>query len=152
MQQPDERRLRQNEKKWTPVLMDAGWTAWPSVFLIYQRELGLSPVHVNVLLQIARCWFEAESAPWRSKTRIAKAIGMSSKTVQRAIKELSARGYLKSKVRYDAKGGRRANAFDFSGLIEAARPYAEQRAKERGERAAEKARQDSKKPGLRAVK
>ncbi len=49
--------LKMNEKKWTPALMKAGWTVIPSVILERQKALGLDPVDVNILLQLARnCW------------------------------------------------------------------------------------------------
>ena len=33
-------RLRRNEEKWTPALMDAGWTVIPSIILERQQALG----------------------------------------------------------------------------------------------------------------
>ena len=50
-------RLRRNEKKWTPTLMNAGWTVIPSIILERQQALGLDPVDVNILLQLARYWW-----------------------------------------------------------------------------------------------
>ena len=88
--------LRENEKKWTPQLVAAGWTFWPNVFLKYQRELGLTPVQMNVLLQIASNWFKAESNPWRAKASLAKAINLSERQVQRVLADLKARGYFDS--------------------------------------------------------
>lgn len=40
----NERVLRRNEEKWTAPLMDAGWTAIPSIILDKQHALGLDPV------------------------------------------------------------------------------------------------------------
>jgi predicted transcriptional regulator len=149
---PKERRLRENEKKWTPPVMEAGWTLWPSVFLKYQRQLGLTPLHVNVLLQVARCWFKADSPPYRAKKSIAEALGVSTKTIQRALSELRARGYLEPEKRHDGNGGQRASAYHFGGLIAAARPYAEEMVKQRTEKIAARQKEQRQKPGLRRIK
>jgi hypothetical protein len=53
----NERVLRRNEEKWTAPLMDAGWTAIPSIILDKQHALGLDPVDVNILLQLAKHWW-----------------------------------------------------------------------------------------------
>ncbi len=150
--QPQEAQLRQNERKWTRELMAEGWTAWPSVFLEYQRELGLTPTHVNILLQIARCWWEPASMPFRSKKQIARAIGVSEKTVQRHVSDLVDAGLIERIDRFDGEGAQRANAYAFKGLIEKGKPYAEAMRKRRLERTAAKAERQARKPGLRRVK
>ena len=45
--------LRTNEKKWTKPLMDAGWTALPSVIIENQRQLMLSPLDLNIIVYLA---------------------------------------------------------------------------------------------------
>lgn len=40
--------LRTNEKKWTKPLMEAGWTALPSVMIENQRQLDLTPLDLSV--------------------------------------------------------------------------------------------------------
>jgi hypothetical protein len=57
--------LRTNEKKWTKPLMDAGWTALPSVIIENQRQLGLNPLDLNIILYLASKWWTAEGRPYR---------------------------------------------------------------------------------------
>jgi hypothetical protein len=45
-------RLRRNEEKWTPTLMNAGWTVIPSILLEKQAALGLDAIDVNILLHL----------------------------------------------------------------------------------------------------
>src|SRR3546814_10252341 len=61
--------LRTNEKKWTKPLMDAGWTALPSVIIENQRQLMLSPLDLNIIVYLASKWWTAEGKPFPSKTR-----------------------------------------------------------------------------------
>lgn len=54
----NERQLKVNERKWTKTLMDAGWTVLPSIILDRQQALGLEPTDVNILLHLAKYWWE----------------------------------------------------------------------------------------------
>ena len=45
--------LRVNEQKWSKTLMDAGWTAFPSVIIERQKALGLDAMDLNILLHLA---------------------------------------------------------------------------------------------------
>ena len=45
---PDVQALKQNEKKWTPTLMKAGWSAIPNIIIEKQRALGLDALDVNI--------------------------------------------------------------------------------------------------------
>ena len=47
----DASNLRTNEKKWSKPLMDAGWTAFPSVIIENQKQLGLTPMPWRVNLR-----------------------------------------------------------------------------------------------------
>lgn len=104
--------LRQNEAKWTRVMMDAGWTAIPSIILEHQKALGLDPLDLNILLQLAKHWWQANNPPHPSKRRIAEAIGIDPRTVQRRITRLENVGL----IRREARRGK-SNACHFDGLI-----------------------------------
>jgi hypothetical protein len=41
--------LKVNEKKWTPTLMKAGWTALPNVLFERQQALGLDAIDINII-------------------------------------------------------------------------------------------------------
>src|SRR3546814_15223210 len=61
------RSLRTNEKKWSKPLMDAGWTALPSVIIENQKQLGLNPLDLNIVLYLASKWWTPED---RKSTRL----------------------------------------------------------------------------------
>jgi DNA-binding transcriptional regulator YhcF (GntR family) len=116
--------LRQNEAKWTRIMMDAGWTAIPSIILEHQKALGLDPLDLNILLQLAKHWWQANNPPHPSKRRIAEAIGIDPRTVQRRITRLENVGLIRREARRGKYGGTSTNAYHFDGLIAKATPYA----------------------------
>ncbi|HEX7154377.1 MAG TPA: helix-turn-helix domain-containing protein [Thermoanaerobaculia bacterium] len=116
--------LKENERKWTKPLMDAGYTVIPAVILDRQQALGLDPVDVNILLQLLTHWWKADNLPYPSKKSIAERIGKTEKTVQRRIAKLQHAGFVKRVPRYSAAKGQLSNIYDFSGLIAAATPFA----------------------------
>jgi hypothetical protein len=119
--------LKVNERKWTKTLMDAGWTVMPSIILDRQQALCLDAVYVNILLHLAKHWWEKDRLPFPTKKAIADCMGVSESTVQRRIASLEAGGLIKRVYRFSGKHkGQKANAYDFSGLIKEATPYAEE--------------------------
>jgi predicted transcriptional regulator len=149
---PRSKELRINEQKWTKTLMDAGWTAIPAVFFEYQREIGLQPLDVNILLHLAGYWWTADNKPRPSKVTIAKAIGVDPRTVQRRIAAMEGAGFITRHERRISGKGSLPNIYDFDGLIKAARPYAEEKIAMRKKRAEEdRKRAGRKRPPLRSV-
>lgn len=148
-----EERLKRNEKKWTPALMNAGWTVIPSVILERQKAFALDPVDVNILLQLARHWWYEDNPPHPSKKTIAKCIGRSESTVRRRIAAMENDGLIKRVPRYSKKYGQISNEYHFDGLIKSATPYAEEIIEEREKRKKEdSARRTRKRPKLRVLK
>jgi DNA-binding Lrp family transcriptional regulator len=147
-----ERQLKENERKWTKTLMDAGWTAMPSVILDRQQALGLDAVDVNILMHLAKHWWEKDRLPFPTKKAIAECIGVSKSTVQRRIAKLERDGLIKRVYRFSPKHqGQRSNAYDFAGLIKEATPYAEEALAVREKRRKDDAARRKRK-GLRIVR
>ena len=130
--------------------MDAGWTAVPSILLDKQHALGLDPVDVNILLQLAKYWWHTGNLPHPSKATLAELMNVDPSTVRRRISRMVAAGFIRRVPRYDLKhGGQASNAYEFDGLIKAATPFALEALKVRDERRAEDAaRRSRKKPTL----
>ena len=145
--------LRTNEKKWTKPLMDAGWTALPSVIIENQRQLGLEPLDLNIVVYLASKWWTAEGKPYPSKSTMAKAMNVHPRTVQKHIASLEAAGYIRREERRTEVGSR-PNIYHLDGLIKAANPFAEEKLKEIKEKTEiAKARQNRRgAPKLRLVK
>ena len=145
--------LRTNEKKWTKPLMEAGWTAMPSVIIENQRQLGLEPLDLNIVVYLASKWWTAEGKPYPSKSTMAKAMNVHPRTIQKHIASLEAAGYIRREERRTDTGSR-TNIYHLDGLIKAARPFADEKLAEIEEKAAiRKLRQNRRgAPKLRVVK
>ena len=99
--------LRTNEKKWTKPLMDAGWTALPSVIIENQKQLGLSPLDLNIVLYLASKWWTAEGKPFPSKSTMAKAMDVHPRTIQKHVAGLEGAGYIRREERRTEPAARR---------------------------------------------
>ena len=130
--------------------MDAGWTVLPSIILEKQHALGLDPIDVNILMQLAKHWWFNENLPHPSKTTLAECMNVNPSTVRRRIARMEKDGFIRRVKRYDAKhGGQTSNAYEFDGLITAATPFAVEFINTREERRAEDViRRSRKKPKL----
>jgi len=122
---------RINEKKWSKELISTGWTAVPNVIIEHMHELGLKPIDITILMQLSTYWWAAETLPHPAKGTIAKAIGITPRAVQRRIAEMEAKGLIKRIERREngeGSDGSKPNLYDFSGLIEKAKPFAAKKA------------------------
>lgn len=148
--------LRTNEKKWSKTLMDAGWTVFPSVIIENQRQLGLSAMGVNILMHLASRWWTAEGRPYPSKASIALAMSVDPRTIQRRIAAMEKAGYVRREERRETPTGSKTNVYHLDGLIEAAKPFAEEKLAEIAERVAvskiRASRRGAPKPKLQLVK
>lgn len=143
--------VRRNEAKWTKPLMDAGWTVIPSVILERQSALGLEPLDVNVLMQLAVRWWSADNPPYPSLNDIATRMNVSVSTVQRSLRRMKDVGLIEIRHRFDHRG-QTSNTYHFEGLIKAVTPFAEEALEARAKRQQdEQERSTRKRPRLRAV-
>ena len=109
---PDDRSVG----KWG-VAARAGYQPVPDVLLIKQRALGLDPVDLLVLLNITSYWWYADKLPFARTTTIAERMGVSVRTVQRSLRKLEEKGYIR---REDVRtsDGDYVPAIDPKGLVE----------------------------------
>jgi predicted transcriptional regulator len=119
--------LRANEKKWTKPLMEAGWSAVPSILIEKQDALGLDPVDMNIILHLIQYWWHVDNLPHPSVGTIGKAIGRDPRTVTRRIAALESLGFLERTERRHTKNGSDTNLYSFNGLIEKLQPFAAER-------------------------
>ena len=85
--------------------------------------------------------------PWPSKQTIADRLGVSTKTVQRAIVGLEQADLLIRKYRYHKTGGRTSNEYDLSPLVERLKPIAMDM--EKAAKDAKVAKKAAERPGLK---
>ncbi len=105
---PEVPQVKAIEERWTKPLADAGWTALPNVVLDKQAVLGLDPMDVNIILQIAKYWWQPESAPYPGVERLAEAIGVHVRTIQKHITRLVDAGCWSGTLSSTRRADRRA--------------------------------------------
>jgi DNA-binding transcriptional regulator YhcF (GntR family) len=152
IQAGDNADLRTNEKKWSKPLMDAGWTALPSVIIENQRQLGLSPLDLNIVLYLASKWWTAEGRPYPSKSTMAKAMNVHPRTIQKHIAALEGADYIRREERRTSAGSK-TNIYHLDGLIKAAQPFAVEKLAEMQDKAEMAKRRQNRRgaPKLRLV-
>jgi len=144
---------RKIEKRWGHDLTAAGWTAIPNVIIQRQKALGLTPLDVNILLQLLAYWWEPKNLPHMSKKTIAAAIDVHPRTIQKRIAAMEKAKFISSIERKSVLNGSNSNMYDFSGLIAAANPFAIEELQEIEQRKkAKEAKLARKKPQLAVVK
>lgn len=147
-----EQDVKANEKKWGKTLMSSGWTAFPSIILEKQHALGLTAMDINIILYLSTHWWEAERKPYPSKKTIAQALGVTPRTIQKRIAALEQLGFVTREYRPHKIKGNDTNIYDFSGLIKASTPFAQEKLEEiEDSQAASKARRKRVKPVLKGI-
>ena len=146
--------LQVNEKKWTPTLMKAGWTVLPNVLFERQQALGLDPLDINILLHLASYWWNEHGKPHPSKVTIAKAIGVTPRSVQRRIAALEKDKLIRREERRLPNKNSKTNIYHLDGLIKEATPYAVEKIQEMEEKVAIREARAARKgrPKLKLVK
>jgi len=105
------------EVRWGATVLKHGWVAMPTALLLVQAQLKLSANAMNVLLNLFTHWW-GDGAVYPSQTKIAQRMGVSKRTVQRAINELIAAGLLaRAKTQLNSKYYGR-NVYDLNPLVQ----------------------------------
>lgn len=102
------------DAKWGNVIkgIGGGWTAIPNLLLRKQAVLNISPLELNVLIDLIRFWWEPKQAPFPSSEKIAAEIGVSNRTIYRALFSLEEKGFI---ARIAAEG--KATCYELRGLV-----------------------------------
>ncbi|MEW6639016.1 MAG: helix-turn-helix domain-containing protein [Pseudomonadota bacterium] len=150
--QADVEKIKVNEAKWSKPLMAAGWTAMPSVIIEKQEALGLDAIDMNIILHLSHYWWTPDNLPHPSVETIAKAVGVTPRTIQKRIKALHELGLLEREERRYTHHGSTTNKYGFKGLIEKATPFAQEKLAEiQQKQQAKQERLARKKPKLTVV-
>lgn len=78
------------EAKWGKAALSLGWTPVPTALMFLQGELGMSAIEMNTLIHLLSHWWKASDEVYPSQDAIANRMGVSKRTVQRAIDRLEA--------------------------------------------------------------
>lgn len=105
------------EARWGAEVMAHGWVAIPTALLLVQGQLKLSANAMNVLLHLFSHWW-GDGLVYPSQVTIATKMGVSKRTVQRAIAELLEAELIgRSKTKLNSKF-RGRNVYDLSPLVQ----------------------------------
>lgn len=146
--------LKVLEQKWSPELIEAGWTVLPAALIEHQRALGIDAIDINIILHLANRWWTADNRPMPSKNSIADAMNIDPSTVRRRIQRMEKAGFIRREERRVSKVGSKTNVYHLDGLIEELKPFAATMIEQKKARMAEKEARYSQrgKPKLALVK
>ena len=92
------------QDKWGDAAL-VGFSQIPDTLLKTQHLMGISPLELNVLLNLISFWWKADDQPFPSTASLAKRIGVQPRTVQKTIKAMTDRGIIgKSPLRGKGPG------------------------------------------------
>ncbi len=115
-------RTRQaNEEKWTKPVLRSGWSALPNIIVEKQAELGLDPIDMNIVIHLLHAWTSADELPSPTVDKLARDIGVSTRTVQKHIGALQESGLITRVERRNTRSGSGTNLYSLDGLVQAAR-------------------------------
>lgn len=108
------------QKRWGEAMTE-GFVVVPRLLLLKQHELGLNNGEVVVLLNLLASWWKDEDRPYPAVSTLAQRMGVSLRTVQRAIEKLEETGFIK-RLRNTQGNGRssklKVTRYELSGTVE----------------------------------
>jgi len=105
-------------QKWGEPSLGMGWTAIPTTLIFLQNQLGITPLGMNILLNLVAHWWDANEKPYPAQESLATRIGVSKRSIQREMGTLIERGLLSKKqssTNHPKYHGR--NSYDLSPLV-----------------------------------
>ncbi len=106
-----------NERIWGKAVYGNGYGAIPSILIQGQRGLRITPMQMNILIQLLGYWHEPTRKPFPSKKDLAKRMGVTDKTIQTNIRELEQAGYVMREQRKTSAGDWNTNIYHLDGLV-----------------------------------
>jgi len=144
--------LRVNQEKWGKDLMDAGYTVVPNIIIEKQHALGLQPVDFAIVMVLSMFWWRKDSPARPGKKRIATALHVDPRTVQRRLAKLEKLGLIRRQTRRNKTGDNDPNEYLFTGLLKRATDFAKEKlALDQKQKAEQAARIRRAKPSLSIV-
>lgn len=106
-------------QRWTDESLSLGWTGIPTTLFFLQSDKKISSTAFNTLLNLIVHWWGSSEWPHPSMESLAARMGVTVRTVQRALNELEKaqliekKPTLKSNPKYKGR-----NIYDLSKLVE----------------------------------
>jgi predicted transcriptional regulator len=105
------------ERIWGKAVRNYGYAGIPSIMIQGQRRLGVTPLQMNILIQLLDYLYDPTRHPFPRKSEIADRLGVTSKTIQTNIRALEKVGLIKREIRRKAAGDYDSNVYHLDGLI-----------------------------------
>lgn len=102
--------------KWGKSI-DAGFQQVPDVLIRAQSKLEIDSLSLVILLNLTMHWWDKDNLPWPRPSVIAKRIGVSTRTVERKISELTDKGLIE-RLPSEKTDSSTIRRFNLSGLVE----------------------------------
>jgi len=107
------------KEKWGSTLA-TGFVVVPAILLKRQVDLELNAQEVVILLHLIAAWWRANDWPYPRTATIAHRAGMSVRTVQRHLRDLENKGFIRRLLNQPANGrdDLTVTRYDLQGLVE----------------------------------
>jgi predicted transcriptional regulator len=112
------KRAASHERIWGKAVIQHGYAGIPSVLIQAQSRLGISPLQMNIIIQLLDYWRDHDRRPFPSKKDLARRIGVTDKTIQNNIRALERAGLIRRELRRAAAGDWNSNIYHLDGLVE----------------------------------
>ena len=106
------------ERIWGKAVVRHGYAGIPSVLIQAQSRLGITPLQMNIIIQLLDYWRDPDRRPFPSKKDLAGRINVTAKTIQNNIKALEEAGLIRRELRRTAAGDWNSNIYHLDGLVE----------------------------------
>jgi hypothetical protein len=104
------------QEKWGHSL-DAGFQVIPNVLIRAQNQLGLDTIDVVILLNLTSHWWEKTDRPYVSPARIAKRMNVTTRTVERHLKVLEEKEFIRRCTPQRTAAGLYIRHYDLQPLV-----------------------------------
>ena len=111
------RKASSQERIWGKAVLRHGYTGIPSILIQAQSRLGITPLQMNIVIQLLSYWRDPDRRPFPSKKELAGRIGVTDKTIQNNIRELEEAGLIRRELRRTAAGDWNSNTYHLDGLV-----------------------------------
>jgi DNA-binding transcriptional regulator YhcF (GntR family) len=112
--------MRDISSKWGTAVAERGFAQIPNYLLqinmFVHDDHKISPAETVILFQLIASWWKKDEMPYPSMRTLSDRTGISERQVQRAIKGLEEKGYLK-RTRSKIKGVISSNVYDLTPML-----------------------------------
>lgn len=106
------------ERIWGKAVVRHGYAGIPSILIQAQSRLGITPLQMNIIIQLLDYWRDPDRRPFPSKKDLAGRINVTDKTIQNNIRALEKAGLIRRELRRTAAGDWNSNIYHLDGLVE----------------------------------